>query len=127
MKKCIFYFLAFFLYGLHASAQGFMLNTTKTIWHAPATGSNHKALIKENHSASPILYETTKKEFEYDKEHPYCRKNRRAIDLIKDENTYSYVRWRGGLFLKYHDCKTGDHATFKARTRRIHLEYKKTF
>lgn len=127
MKKFVVYFLTFFLYGFYAEAQNFSLNTEKTIWHEPATGDNHKALLKEKHAHPPVTYEKTQKEFTYDKAHPYCRENRRAIDLVKNEETYTYVRWRGGLFLKYHDCKTGDHATFKARARRIHLEYKKAF
>ena len=127
MRKYICYFFAFFFYSFSAVAQGFELNSDTMIWHEAATGSNHKALLKENHLSAPALLEESKKEFKYDAEHPYCRENRRAIDLVKNEDSYTYIRWRGGLFLKYHDCKTGDNATFKARARRIHFEYKKTF
>lgn len=127
MKKYVFYFLAFFLCGLRLEAQEFALDTEKTIWHEAAAGENHKALLKEKHQKAPVLYEDAKKEFQYEKDHPYCRENRRALDLIKNENNYTYVRWRGGLFFKYHNCKTGSHATFKARARRMRFEYKHAF
>ena len=53
----------------------------------------------------------------------YCPKQKRSLQLSRNQEEYAYLKWKAGLHLQYRDCRTGNMGTLKIKSRTIKAEY----